>query len=85
MANATNTAQTASNTTHVEGLTLLKETSQAGTWVANYVVKNGRFVTKIRVLVALEDGKKDEHFGLDELPKHSVKDSSTGLPTLMFN
>jgi hypothetical protein len=83
MANTNTAAQTAPEI-HVEGLTLLKETSQVGTWVADYVRKEGRFVTKVRVLVALENGKVDEHLGLDELPKHSIKGSLTGLGTLVF-
>ena len=82
-----NTANTAVSTPeiHIQGLTLIRESKQTGTWIADYIQKKGRFINKIRVLVALENGKVDEHFGLDELPKHQIVDSPTGLGTLVFD
>jgi len=84
-ANTNVPASTQTAPVHTEGLTLIRETKQDGTWVGELITKNGRFVNKVRVLVALEGGFEGELISTKDLPSYTIVDSLTGLSSIRFN
>jgi hypothetical protein len=84
-ANTNVPASTQTTPVHTEGLTLIRETKQSGTWVGELITKNGRFVNKVRVLVALEDGFEGELIAIKDLGSYTIVDSLSGLSSIRFN